>query len=569
MVSFKRNQPPGTRTSFTAKIGMSLFSLVFLGMGLFFLVMLMAQTYKNIQARSWQRTPCVISRSSVTTVSDGYRFDVTYGYRWQGRDYSSSQYSIGGDTTQSDIQDADALKRKYREGAQHVCYVNPEDPRQAVLTHSSFWIALFAFLPLIFVLVGGGLLYKTWIPGSPAKTADLSPKTSSSRNRGRVAGAIFFSLFFFTGLAVGVFWIFPAIYKSLSSDTWIETPCQILSSRVQSHSDSDGTTYSVDISYTYTVGGVQYRSSRYGFIGGSSSGYQGKAAVVRRYPPGSRAVCYINPDDPSEAVLNTELGWGALLGLIPVVFMTVGLAGGFFMIRKKDTSGFVRRNQAAPLRQAGAVRYGGAGTAQMVLRPKSSRAGKIVGSICIAVFWNGIVSIFVYQAWQGWKHNSPEYFLILFLIPFVLVGLGMIGSIFYFSLAALNPVPTVILLADSVALGQTIRLRWQISGNVYKLEQFKLVFTGEEVATYRRGTTSYTDHNTFYRAVVVDELDPGRMRQGESSLAVPRESMHSFAGDHNQVVWKITLHGDIPRWPDIKEEFEIQVHPLPMEGQRK
>ncbi len=38
--------------------------------------------------------------------------------------------------------------------------------------------------------------------------------------------------------------------------------------------------------------------------------------------------------------------------------------------------------------------------------------------------------------------------------------------------------------------------------------------------------------------------------------------MHSFASDHNAVVWAIHVHGEIPRWPDVNETFEIEVRPL-------
>jgi hypothetical protein len=38
--------------------------------------------------------------------------------------------------------------------------------------------------------------------------------------------------------------------------------------------------------------------------------------------------------------------------------------------------------------------------------------------------------------------------------------------------------------------------------------------------------------------------------------------MHSFKADNNQIIWSLTVHGDIPRWPDIKDSFEIVVPPM-------
>ncbi len=293
-----------------------------------------------------------------------------------------------------------------------------------------------------------------------------------------------------------------------------------------------------------------------------SSGYQGKAAVVRQYPAGTTAVCYISPDNPSDAVLNRQLGEEAFLALIPIIFMIIGAAGAFHSFRKsKTTSGFT--NLAGKT-----VGTDGRQQSQFeptVLKPKTSRAGKIIGSIAISIFWNGIVSVFVYQAFQGWQAGHPDYFLTVFMIPFVIVGLIMIGSIFYFALAAFNPRPVIILLKKTIRLGDHVPIRWAISGNVYKIKNFTLSLVGKESATYRRGTKTHTDQHIFYEKKVVSIHNPESMRKGEAAVQIPAESMHSFKSDNNSIVWKITMHCDVPRWPDAKDDFEITVHPMLIE----
>ena len=42
------------------------------------------------------------------------------------------------------------------------------------------------------------------------------------------------------------------------------------------------------------------------------------------------------------------------------------------------------------------------------------------------LFWNGIVSIFVYNVVKSYLDGRPEICLTIFLIPFVLIGLGLI-----------------------------------------------------------------------------------------------------------------------------------------------
>ena len=38
--------------------------------------------------------------------------------------------------------------------------------------------------------------------------------------------------------------------------------------------------------------------------------------------------------------------------------------------------------------------------------------------------------------------------------------------------------------------------------------------------------------------------------------------MHSFEAPNNRVRWTLIVHGDIPFWPDVRDEFPITVLPL-------
>jgi hypothetical protein len=150
----------------------------------------------------------------------------------------------------------------------------------------------------------------------------------SKRQLGSGCLRLFFLPFFLIG--VGFFYgltIHPAL-KILAARSWVETPCVIDSSEVQSHSGSKGSrTYSVGITYHYFFADQEYKSDRYYFGSGSSSGWKAKNAVVQKYPPGKETVCFVDPNKPSEAVLNRgwfgELGFGA----IGLLFALVGGLG--------------------------------------------------------------------------------------------------------------------------------------------------------------------------------------------------------------------------------------------------
>jgi hypothetical protein len=134
------------------------------------------------------------------------------------------------------------------------------------------------------------------------------------------------------------------------------------------------------------------------------------------------------------------------------------------------------------------------------LKPQASPVAKVVGLFCIAAFWNGIVSVFVWQAVKSWQRGHPEYFLTIFMIPFVAVGLGLIGGIGYYLLALFNPRVRLTLDSRSVPVGSAVNLHWQLNGRATKLRRLEIVLEGREEATYTRGTTSgaeVTGHVTW------------------------------------------------------------------------
>jgi len=85
--------------------------------------------------------------------------------------------------------------------------------------------------------------------------------------------------------------------------------------------------------YHYTVNGVDYGTDRYQFASGSSSGREDKERIVAQYPPGRQTVCYVNPANPSQAVLDRGPNGEMLYGLIGVVFLVIGGVGLFYSKR--------------------------------------------------------------------------------------------------------------------------------------------------------------------------------------------------------------------------------------------
>jgi hypothetical protein len=533
------------------KLGISLFFLLFFAMGMLFEVLTIREFGRVLGQRSWQRVPCRITRSGVQEQNDSEKpfvFATGFAYEYQGRSYTGSAYKRGykGSETYSDAQ---KIARRYPVGLSLSCYVSPTNPAEAVLKRESLAMGLFIFLPLVFVLIGAGGLYGTWL-AKPKAGKPIATKPIAGGKKGKYGLAAFFGIFAIAGLGM----LYPLgikpITKTLDARSWIETPCKVLRAEVRSHEGDDSTTYSVYIFYEYEFNDQTYQNDGYDFVGGSSSGYRSKARVVDRYRSAANPVCYVNPEDPADAVLKRGFHVKLLLALFPLPFLLVGLGGVYYTLRGKKAKAF---------RGAALLRPSDAGPA--VLRPKHSPSTKLAIAILVALFWNGIISIMVVEVVGGFRHGQPNWFLTLFSVPFVAVGLGMLAYVVYQFLALFNPRPQLEVSSAAIPLGGAAELRWRLSGKVSRISELTVKLQGVEQATYRRGTRTYTDRNTFYEMELYRTTDTSTIASGHVGFVIPQDTMHSFEADNNKIIWSLEVRGDIKRWPDVKESFPISVVP--------
>ena len=119
---------------------------------------------------------------------------------------------------------------------------------------------------------------------------------------------LFCSLFIAVGLitvGVGV----RLLIKSTRSENWPVIDGIVQSAKMTSHSDSDGSTYSADVTYSYQVAGKSY-TGRTIAIGQMSSSAEYARGVLNRYPVGKKTAVHYLPGDPSDAVLETGIHGG-------------------------------------------------------------------------------------------------------------------------------------------------------------------------------------------------------------------------------------------------------------------
>ena len=573
-----RVRPDGRPAGAAGRIVATIFFLIWLAIPTVMIGFMVREAIRESAPWRWREADCTILESGVSEKeSDQYAFTVRYQYAAgaasavEAPPRTGTEYARGYRGT-TDYSDAQRLVLRYPPGARSTCWINPDDPDQAVLKRKWPLVALALPFPLLFVAIGLGGLWFTWRKKSPQKE---HPKKTPISGGGRAvrtgarAVAAFFGLLFVIGLIV-LAAMGAKVRKVFASGSWTPVQATVVSSDVRSHRSDDSKTYSVNILYRYAIDGRELRANRYGFMGGSSSGYNGKRAIVRRYPPGTVFTAYVNPSDPVDAVIERGFTSDMWMLLVPALFMAVGGAGIYFALRfaRRAAVGiaesprlaappagrFVPTKRSAP--QAGRPTGG-----PITLAPRHSPLAKLIGVTIFCLFWNGIVSIFLYHAVRSWSTGRGEVCLSIFLIPFVAVGLGLVVGVGYTLLSLFNPRCTVT-LDRQPALGEAVEVLWTFTGRYDRIHHLVLRVEGREEATYRQGTNTHTDKNVFHVAGLFDTCRALDIRTGKARFTIPASTMHSFSSSNNKIVWALILHGHIQGWPDVKEEYVLSVEPL-------
>jgi hypothetical protein len=131
-----------------------------------------------------------------------------------------------------------------------------------------------------------------------------------------------------------------------SASNWPVTEGTITSSQVVSWGSGghDPIDYRPSITYQYHVGGKTYNGSQISsgatFYGGVNvDEYEQANAIVSNYPVGSMVQVHYNPNNPNNAVLETQ---SSLIEQVPLIIGAVmtaaALIGLFLLVRSKNSS---------------------------------------------------------------------------------------------------------------------------------------------------------------------------------------------------------------------------------------
>lgn len=99
---------------------------------------------------------------------------------------------------------------------------------------------------------------------------------------------------------IALFWIFIyPLYKIKQVQNWV--PVKAIVNNVSATQFTKHST--LEIQYSYTYKGINYTSNQYNI--GGTVGFEPNN-IAAKYPKGKKFTCFVNPDNPSEAIVSKE-----------------------------------------------------------------------------------------------------------------------------------------------------------------------------------------------------------------------------------------------------------------------
>ncbi|MGN0834255.1 MAG: DUF3592 domain-containing protein [Candidatus Spyradosoma sp.] len=361
-----------------------------------------------------------------------------------------------------------------------------------------------------------------------------------------LAAKILFSAFGAIFCVIGICFIVSGVKTYLAenaaAETWVSAPCRIVSSKLKRHtSKKEGTTYSPEIVFEFSVGGKTFRGDKIFFTSDvSSNDHSAEAARLERFR--KLKTCWHDPENPHECSLKRPEGGFAVRKMTTLLFGAAFAIFGAGFAALPHVGGRSRKRK--PRERSRALGE---------LDPASSSSG-VFAMIVFAVMWNTLISVFLVFAFSRFEETgfSVVHF---FLIPFVLVGIGLAVAALRATVGSFNP-RYALTLAPSGPLprGGNALVSWRVvRGDSAKMRSLKIsLVLLEPSGAVVNGKPKMKVEEEI---VVAETRSRAGLRSGEASFAVPADLR--AAGK-----WALRLSGKTTRGffrPNLEADFPVSV----------
>ncbi len=402
---------------------------------------------------------------------------------------------------------------------------------------------------------------------------------------------LFFALVFLGGcVSLGLVLVNATIPTYRARHKFVASTCRMLDKRIVESTSDAGTSYQPDFRIEYQVTGRSYEAWTYENPQLFTSDRTSSQAILDQFQIGEEYPCWYDPHDPTQVVL--ERGYGVfawLILLVPASFMAIG--GGGLVYTFLNWGKSAERRAALAQRAASLAPFyepdsiglrfpcvpaqdnltNSPGTTLAFRLPSSVPTWRLIGTLLIALFWNGIVSIFVVIAAESFAEHEPEWFLTALLVPLLAVGLWLVYHVIRQLAITTGMGPTIVEIdRHPLFPGGSYQLFVAQSGRL-AVNSLSITLVCDEEAMFRQGTNVRQATCRVYR----EEIDrherfvvkPENPFSARCRFVIPATAMHSYRSEHNKISWKLVIRGDAIGWPVFERSYRVNVYPKPAEGE--
>jgi len=384
-------------------------------------------------------------------------------------------------------------------------------------------------------------------------------------------GAVWFLILFsppFAGVGVFMGWLtLSTLGEWRKASQWVETPAYILESHLETNEDSDGsTTYQATARYRYSFDDRNYEGERVSLFGGADNigdFHQRAYSELSRYVGGEQPFrCYVNPQDPSQALLYREMRWGMLAFylLFAVTFGGAGiglLLGGLFADRDETEEP-----------RAAVIRGVATGAQAPWLQRPDWRSGRIesggkaamIGMSLFALVWLLITSPALFVLPEELKNGN---YVALLVLVFPLVGLALLLMAAYKVLHWLK-FGNVLLILESTPgrIGGELRGHLEIPAPVESRLGINLRLRCVRQITTGSGKGARTREEVLWEhSQIALPSKPWEKQRTEAPVRfrIPADTQETdYSNPRDKVLWRLEASAEAPG-VDLGAQFEVPV----------
>ena len=352
------------------------------------------------------------------------------------------------------------------------------------------------------------------------------------------------------GVFFGIFPLLRTAQAAWAVQTWTPVDALVLSSRLDSRPSSETTSYLTQVRYRYSFGGSNHESERIGLdpalradnIGDWQQSWHARLSTAQA--SGRTVTAWINPEDPSQSVLDPQIRWEMVLFHLPFAFVFTGVGAVACWVFVRTLLG---RDASMP--QSGADSS----------RNSASRGQPMLWFF--ALFWCGISFPLAGLFWLG---GSP-WWVKAFTSIFVAVGLGLLVVAFRqaalawrFAGSGVQTHPSPPRAGESLELSVTLSARAVAAGRRsglarrVRLAQYRVDDSGSGSSERR------VEHFDRVASVVPDLQGGERWR---ARFEVPGDApTHGGRRSRERVDWRLEILGEGDR---VVVSYDVPVQTLP------